>query len=249
MAESSREARRKSRREAAGRLIALARRAGLAAVLAGLVWGSIEVRSHVRADPRFRLSGWKLALGDLPAWAPPELRTDLEGLALCPPNEEELTVFAPCVLARVRGALLESPWIHDVRSIRLEVPGLGGRGGTVAGAVLADLPGSPGPAAPGSPAGSVDLEIELRVPIALVAAGGAYYLTDREGVRVGPPLDAERAAASRIPRIVGGESRRERHPPPPGMVWEDRDVREGLEVAKVLQDDGIAERYPRTPHR
>ena len=249
MGESSREARKKARRAALQTFILWGRRVGLVALAVGFVWASLEVRSRIRSDPRFRLAGWKLSLGDLPVWAPDELRDELESLSLCPSSAEgegDLTVFTPSVLAQVRESLLASAWIRDVRTLRLEVPGIAGRHDAV-GAVLSDLPGAGEEGARSGTAGSVDLELELRVPIALVAAGGAYYLTDREGVRMGPALDPCRARDMRLPAIVGGESRRERHPPTPGAAWEDRDVREGLEVARVLHDEGIAERYPRTP--
>jgi hypothetical protein len=248
MAESSKESRKAAARTRRQEILSQAAlwtgRAALAVLAVGLVWGSVEIRSRVRSDPRFLLSSWKLSIGDLPAWAPEEMRRDLEAISL---GEEDLSIFTPGVLARVKEAITSCPWVRDVRRLRLVVPGMGGPPARE-GFSLADPPPGGGTDATGEaavpPAGSIDLELELRLPIALVRAGGEDYLTDREGIRMGGGIDPVCARAMGLPAIVGGEARKERHPPPPGSVWEDRDVREGLEVARILFDQKVGERFP-----
>jgi hypothetical protein len=249
MAQISRDARRAERRALLLRARTFAARAGAVSLIGLFIWGSIHARARVRSDPRFDLSQWRLSIGELPAWAPPELRADLEELLIGGSAEEPLTVFTPRILDRVRGQVLASPWVREVREIHLRPPGLGSRG-DARGLISADGPtpedGAPTPGAATS-AGSIDLVLDLRLPVAAVAAGGSTYLTDRESVRMGPPLSLGRAREMGIPIISGGESRKPRRPPPPGSVWEDRDVREGLEVARVLFEEGIAAEFPALP--
>ncbi len=249
MGGSPKEARGARRRAALERALAVALRGGAIALVGLFIGGSIEVRSRVRSDPRFNLSRWRLAIGDLPAWAPEELRGDLEAIEVGGTPSEPLTIFTPRVLDRVRAQLLTSPWVREVREIHLRPPGLGTRG-DARGLLSADapLPEDREPAeSPGASRGSIDIVLDLRLPVAAVLAGGSCYLTDREGVQMGPPFPPARARDFGVPIISGGEARRTRRPPPPGSVWEDRDVREGLEVARVLSDEGIAAEFPGTP--
>ncbi len=245
MGATSKEGRNASRRAALRGLLVWGRRVGLT-VLAGLfIWGSIEVRARVRADPRFAISDRRLVVGELPAWAPEELRRDVEELRVG--NGAE-SMFVPGALARLRDEILLCPWVRNVSGLRLRAPGIGRSGGEP-GWVSADGSDGEAPDAPAAPpvSGWIDLALELRVPIAAVAAGGSLYLTDREAVRLGPPISPERARELRVPAIIGGETGKPRRAPAPGAGWEDRDVREGLEVAKVLHDEGIGEQFPASP--
>jgi hypothetical protein len=249
MAANSKEARKADRRAALDRAKTILFRAGAAAAIGLIIWGSLEVRARVRSDPRFNLSHWRLAIGDLPPWAPPELKADLEALEVGGTESEPLTIFTPRVLHRIRSQILASPWVREVREIHLRPPGLGTRG-DARGLISADGPSVEDPAEPersSSSSGSIDLVLDLRIPVAAVSAAGSYYLTDRDSVQMGPPLPLARARELGLPIISGGESRRTRRAPPPGSVWEDRDVREGLEVARVLLDEGIAAEFPAVP--
>ncbi len=239
----SRMIRQVARREVLDRIFAWGVKIGLLGLVGLLVWGSLEIRSRVQAEPRFNLLDWHISLGKLPDWAPWELQMELEELRIGGTPEEPLTIFSPQVLAKVRHQILECSWIRSVRWIRLRAPGIGSRS-EISGSVSADAPVPASYRIDRRSHGSIDLELELRIPIAAVAAGGAYYLTDRNAVRMGPAIHAERVRELVLPVIRGGNVAM---PPPPGNSWEDRNIREGLEVARVLFDAGIAEEFPSAP--
>jgi hypothetical protein len=247
-AEKAKEARRAARRAALMGIVRWGARGGLAFLALLALWGSLEVRARVQAEPRFDLSRWELELGDLPPWAPEEMRSELAALAEQAAFEEPLSVFTPRVLEKVRRRILASSWVREVPRLHLRYPGLPQRRGRLRAALSANAPGAEEVGDGGtSGQGGIELELELRRPIAAVAAGGHAYLTDHEGVRLGPAIDEGRPRVLRIPLISGGESRSPRRPPPPGVAWEDRDVREGLEVARILWDAGIHDEFPEAP--
>ncbi len=226
-------------------------RLGVVALAALAVWGSVEVRRRVRADPRFDLSLWKIELGELPAWAPEEMRSDLALIDLGGSPEGPLTVFTPRVLSIVRERLLSSPWVRSIPRLRLRYPPFPSQNSSrrERANIAADPSGGTvAAAAAGSPeTGGIEVEIEVRVPRAAVVAGGACTLADAEGIRLGSPLSLESARALGVVAIVGHREGLHGQPPPPGFAWEDRDVREGIEVARVLHDAGILEEFASGP--
>lgn len=248
MSGASKDGRRSERRQTLEQVLRWAGRFSLLALAVLFIWGSLEVRKRVRSDPRFRIVDRQLSLGDLPSWAPEEMRQDLEKIRVGGTDEDPLLMFSPKVLDRIRYQILVGcSWVRDVQGIRLRPPA---PQGASRGAVSANTPGSGEiPAIPdGDPAGgSIEVQIKLRIPVAVVEAGGTYTLVDREGVRMGPDFEASRLPGLGVPAIVGGDPRRPRRVPQPGFCWEDRDVREGLEVAKVLFDAKIAEQFPDAP--
>jgi hypothetical protein len=246
--EKGREARRSARREALETALSWARRLGAAALCLILVWGSLEARARVQAEPRFDLSNWKLELGDPPAWSPEEMRSELAALQIGAAQAGPLNAFSPRLLEQVRAQLLSCAWIREVPRIRLRYPSHSQKRFTGPLALSADpSSGQSASAEERTAGGGIELEMVVRMPIACVAAGGAFYLLDREGVRLGPPLSQERIKQLGYPAIAGGEPRGVRRPPPCGMAWEDRDVREGLEVARTLVDSGVLEEFPALP--
>jgi hypothetical protein len=81
--------------------------------------------------------------------------------------------------------------------------------------------------------------------VALVAEDGLYYLTDVEARRLGAPYREAPTLWFRVPAIIGlaevGAI------PPEGERWASQDVRQGIEVAKILHGGGILSDFPDRP--
>jgi hypothetical protein len=174
------------------------------------------VRDRVREDPRFCLGSWSIALGALPEWVTPEIRSELERIDLGG-EEGSPSLFDGGALDRVKERLERSPWVREVSRIRLRYPTF-------------------------EAAGVIDVELILRVPVALVEHGGLYYLADREGTRLGNPYREAPTVWFGVPAVVcipaAGQL------PDAGGRWTSRDVLQGLEVAKVLHESGIPREFP-----
>jgi len=189
-----------------------------------LVWGSLEVRKRVEREGRFDLGSWRLETKALPEWVTPEIQAELErsdlraGVrALGLP--ETLGLFEPGVLKNVQAALLLSPWVRQVTDMGVRYPSLDGPG-------------------------VLDLQLELRRPVALLERGGLYYLVDGEGTRLGWPYHEPPVAWFQAPAILGLEP----GPlPSPGARWTSRDVLQGVEVAKILLENNIFRDFPSRP--
>jgi hypothetical protein len=188
---------------------------GLLVLLA--VAGSAKVRQSLWSDARFHLANWDLDVGELPDWVTPEIRDDLVGVSLGA-EDERLSLFEPRVLDKVRAALEELSWIAAVKTIGIRYP-------------------------TGKKPGSVVLELQLRRPVAVVAHAGFYYLSDRNGMRLGHGYDRSPAAWFAVPEIVGLQG--DPGVPAEGESWTSRDVKQGLEVARILMENGIHADFPR----
>jgi len=203
----------------------LGRRALGVLLVALLVWGSLRVRSAVRGNERFHLDGWEIEVGELPEWVTPEIRDEIRlacnGDSL-PGSPEDWNVLDAGVIRRLRGALEASPWIARLASAKLEYP-------------VIDSPGR------------LALRLELRRPVALVEHGGLYYLADPEARRLGYPYREPPTEWFNVPSIVGLSSPGPL--PEPGERWSSRDVGQGVEVARLLVEDGIIRDFPDTPVR
>ena len=203
----------------------LGRRAFGVLLVALLVWGSFRVRSAVRANERFHLEGWEIEVGELPEWVTPEIGDEIRlacnGGSL-PGSREDWNVLDAGVIRRLRGALEASPWIERLASAKLEYP-------------VIDRPGR------------LALRLELRRPVALVNHGGLYYLADAQARRLGNPYREPPTEWFNVPSIVGLSSPGPL--PESGQRWSSRDVGQGIEVARLLVDDGIIHDFPDTPVR
>jgi hypothetical protein len=188
------------------------------ALILGVI-GSIAIRREVVGDGRFRLNTWHLELGDLPAWVTPDIRREIEGVQALPP-ERDWSLFRPGVLAEVRDEILRSPWIASVGRIDARYPTF-------------DAPGVLG------------IQLLLRKPVALVEHAGLFYLADADGRRLGAPYQEPPCDWFGVPAIVGLAAPGDL--PEPGEAWAARDVHQGLEVARVLIDNGILADYPQRP--
>lgn len=194
-------------------------RALFAALLITGVLGSIEIARAVRADSRFALDTWRLEIGGLPEWVTPEIRAEIEGIRLTGEGGP-LCLFTPGVLNDVKSALEGTPWIKLVSSMDVRYPTFERPG------VLA-------------------LELYLRRPIAVIEQGGLYYLSDSEGRRVGPAYETPPTEWFGVPAVTGIPAPGTL--PAPGERWASRDVLQGVEVAKVIFENGIRTEYPEHP--
>ena len=188
-------------------------------VLVGAVFGSIEVQRRIRGDDRFFLETWRLETGSLPEWVTPDIRSEIEGIRLSG-DGAPLSLFSPGVLARVREALERTTWIKKVAAVQVRYPTF-------------ERPGVLG------------LELHVRRPVAMIEQGGLYYLVDAEGIRLGAPYAEAPTEWFGVPAITSIKA-----PgilPPPGERWASRDVLQGVEVAKVLFENGIQRDYPDRP--
>lgn len=200
--------------ETVARAARWARRGLAAAFAAAAVCGSWEIRRRVSEDVAADLESWGIRAVSLPSWVTPEIRSEIEGVRLA--GEERLSLFEAGVLSKIRERLEACPWIAEVSEVRIE------------------------PAPPGSrrAAGTVELALRLRAPVALVEHGGLYYLADAGGVRMGAPYRSAPVAWFRVPAIVSV--------PAPGPVpdegerWSSRDVLQGIAVAKALAEGGVS---------
>lgn len=190
------------------------------------VWGSVHVRDRVKGDPRYSLAEWQLDLVELPAWVTPEIQTALEtlvdldsGAGSC--ELSKLTLFDRGVLRHLQTHLESSPWVERLVGVRLSYPS---------------------EARPGA----VHVELDLRRPVALVEYRGLYYLTDREGRRLGAPYSYAPTEWFRIPRIRGGEASIH-SVPESGERWDSIHVENGIWVATYLHDHGVLEEFAERP--
>ena len=199
-------------------------RALLASFVVLAVWGSNEILKRVQADGRFYLDNWRFEVGPLPDWVTPEIRAELEGTDLSARSRAigmtgRLSLFEPGVLKKVKTVLESSPWIHKIVDMRVGYPALGGTG-------------------------VLELELELRQPVAFLEQGGLYYLVDSEATRLGWPYRDPATRWFGIPAIIGL---------PPGALpeqgahWVSRDVLQGIEVAKILMENNIVRDFPDRP--
>ncbi len=186
------------------------RRAGFAALAAGALVGSWEIRKWVGEDPCYYLDDWGIEAVGLPGWVTPEIRSEIESVELG--AGERLHLFDPGVFRKIRRSLESCPWIAEVTDIRLRP--------------RSELK---------RPA--VELALRLRSPVALVEHGGLYYLADAEGVRLGAPYRAAPIGWFRVPAIVSIPA--PGPVPEEGASWVSRDVLQGIAVAKALFDAGL----------
>lgn len=190
------------------------------------IWGSLRVREQVRGAPRFSLASWELDLVELPAWVTPEIQTELEALVDLDsgargPGSAGLTLFDRGVLRKVQAHLESSPWVEQLARVQLSYP-------------------------TESRPGAVRVGLDLRRPVALVEYRGLYYLTDREGRRLGAPYDYAPLEWFGIPTIRGADSSIAAVPGP-GEVWDSIHVENGIWVASFLHDRLVLEEFDERP--
>jgi len=155
---------------------------------------------------------WKLELSDAPTWVTPEIRSDLSAL-LAPVDAADISVLDPGAIDTITRRLEASPWVRTIQEVRLRYPTR-------------------------EEDGALEVAVWLREPVTLVESSGFYYLTDSEGRRLGSPY-AEPPPSDwfQVPVLRGLT---ETSPLPlPGSPWMHRDVRQGVEVARILHEAGV----------
>lgn len=185
----------------------------------GAIWGSLEVESRVRGDQRFFLETWALEAGELPDWVTPDIRDEILKVRLVGENGP-LSLFQAGVLDRVRDTLASSPWIKEVPDIQIRYPTF-------------ENPGA------------LTLSLHLRRPVALIEQAGFFYLADSTGMRLGPAYEKAPTEWFAVPAITSVPAPGPL--PAPGERWASRDVSQGIEVAKILLEYGIARDFPDRP--
>ena len=184
-----------------------------------VIWGSLEIRSRVRGDDRMHVEGWGLVLRDLPPWVTPEIASDLESVNLVHP-ERAVNVLDRDATASVRERLEASPWVRTVKELELRYPSRDERG-------------------------EIAATLWLRKPVAIVPHDGLYYLADSEARRLGGGYRESPNLWFGVPTIVG--LRDTGALPAVGETWASQDLRQGIEVARILDDAALGDEYPGRP--
>ena len=133
---------------------------------------------------------------------------------------ERLSLFDKGVLNKIKARMEATPWVEKVTRIHVGYPTL-------------------------QEPGVLEMELQLRRPVALVEHGGLYYLADRTVRRLGSPYRTAPRDWFGVPAITGLQS-----PgvlPGPGERWPSRDVEQGVEVARILHENGIRREFPNQP--
>lgn len=197
----------------------------LAVLVMVVTWGSLEIKKQVLQDPRLQFSRWHLEFGAFPEWVTPEIRAEIETLGsgsvlgVSDGATAGPTVLERGLLGKARDELLANPWVASVEEIRLRYPGVDDDAALVAGGLEARL--------------------GLRRPVAAVNWRGRLYLSDSRSRRLGPPYEHLPTPQLRVPIVFGAPGIESSPPPEPGELWRQREVLEGLAVARELYESGL----------
>jgi hypothetical protein len=181
--------------------------------------GSYFVRDTVRRDPRLRFDNWRLTLDSPPAWVSPEIAAEIESIGLESPGAPQ-TVLDRGALDWIRSRVEASPWVRTVRDLEFRYPCREGPG-------------------------ELGADLALRRPVAALRHGAYFYLADSEARRLGSPYHEAPVAWFRIVELVGLEDPGEL--PLPGGRWANRDVWQGVEVARILRESGVLDEPSAVP--
>jgi hypothetical protein len=199
--------------EQAARLRRIA--AHLGAALVVLIAGGVAfalVERHVEKDQAFPAKPPGIVLKARPAWMS-DLVAQQIATQVAPRGAH--SAFDHDMLVEITRMLKTNPWIMNVRSVRR---------------VFGEAPGD-----------TLELDCDFRTPAALVRTGSAFYLIDRNGVRL-----PEQYAANEVERVVKTpdghvnirviEGVARPAPANAGQKWTGEDLRAGLDMAALLLD-------------
>ena len=122
---------------------------------------------------------------------------------------EEFSILEPGLSKKLGEAFEQSPWIAKVKHLELK------------------------------PASVVKVELEYRVPVALVKSAHGYFPIDRDGVLL-PPADFSAADLARYPLIVSPRSNPQG---PAGTHWGDLSIWGAARLAEILTPDHQLKTY------
>ena len=199
--------------EQAARLRRIAAHLGAAVIV--LIAGGVAfalVERHVEKDLAFPAKPPGIVLKARPAWMS-DLVAQQIATQVAPRGAH--SAFDHDMLVEITRMLKTNPWIMNVRSVRR---------------VYGNAPGD-----------TLELDCDFRTPAALVRTGNAFYLIDRNGVRL-----PEQYAANEVERVVKTpdghvnilviEGVARPAPANAGQKWTGEDLRAGLDMAALLLD-------------
>ncbi len=88
----------------------------------------------------------------------------------------------------------------------------------------------------------IDVELQLRMPVAQVKSDGLYWLVDADGILL--PVRGQEEAFPRLPEILGVTSGMIRGRPEYGGLWSDEGVRGGLGIMRAFWASPLMEAMP-----
>ena len=179
-------------------------------VLITLSVGFYMLRGHVEKRIAFPNHPPAVVLKNRPAWMSDFVAEQIQ-TQVAPRGAH--SSFDHTMLVEITRMLKTNPWIMKVRGVRR---------------VFGKAPGD-----------TLELDCDFRTPAALVKAQSAYYLIDRNGVRLPEQYkaaDINRVIETKDGRtnmlVIDGVSRPA--PKNPGQKWTGEDLRAGLDMAAVL---------------
>ena len=190
--------------------------AGVVVLAVVLGAGFFATRRYVEREIVFPAKPPAVVLKNRPAWMTDFLAKQIA--AGVRPNGAH-SAFDHQMLVDVTAQLRTNPWIRKVNQVRR---------------VYGNKPGD-----------TLEIDCEYRAPVALVQAGGAYWLVDRQGVKL-----PEQFGPSDVPKIVIGPDRRtnirivegvRRPAPKAGHKWGGDDLAAGLDMVELLYAKPFAE--------
>jgi cell division septal protein FtsQ len=181
-------------------------------VLGGCGVGFALVERHVEKGIAFPATPPAVVLKTRPAWMS-DLVAQQVATQVAPRGAH--SAFDHDMLVEITRMLKTNPWIMKVRGVRR---------------VYGKAPGD-----------TLEIDCDFRVPAALVKNGKAYYLIDRDGIRLPEqyaPVDVPRVIETADGRInmliIEGVARPA--PAGAGQKWTGDDLRAGLDLAGLLLD-------------
>jgi hypothetical protein len=192
---------------------------GIGATLLGLLWVGHGVSRRYVAERTAVPEAPEVVLLGRPAWMNDALAARI--IDSVKPGTRGRSALDADLLKEVAHVLAAEPWVKQVRRVRRQFGG------------------------DDRPAGVLEIDVEFRIPTALVESDGAFWMVDAEGVKLPERFNADEvgrvsltAEKSLQLRMITGVAQRA---PAAGDVWRGDDLRAGLDLAKLLYDKPFAQ--------
>jgi len=198
---------------------------GLAAVAGAATLGLAQLRRYVLTQPSYANNRVVLVLADRPSWMDARLAEEIRR-QLLPPRKGGYKTFDPQLVARVRLAAGNCPWIASLEAVRVD-----------------RVPARDGDKL--SRAGRVVVRARWRRPAAIGVwvgpQGNRVACVDAEAVVLPNRQAMPIARAMRLPHVDTNAA----PPPAPGQKWTGPHVATGLAMVKLLREHSEGERFTR----